>query len=188
MGLTRSKVLYGLCLTKLRRWLVFIVLSCSAFAWSDWALAKNKAGAISNQVGSKPATFGLGVGIGSGLSGPSLYYPARGKFTYQGMIGIGGVTGYGISGDALLPMAYKFPDWMRPYYGFGVILLRGPRILLSGSIDSDAMAMGARVPVGMNAQVGQTRFQVGGELVPTAYIMPGFALGLDVLVAARYLF
>lgn len=135
---------------------------------------------------------GVGIALGTGISGVSLYRDLYTDAFVQGTVSIGAYGSLGLSGDYALAIPDLFTNarFLRAYYGGGVMLVRSPRSWGRSYRDDDdgITFVGARMPLGVQFLIPNTPLQLAFQLEPGLWIMPGTYVFLDATLMFRFLF
>ena len=165
----------------------------SLFFWSAFASSALAAPTNAN-LRSRPYgdNTGVGIAVGTGLSGISLYHDLSRDAFVQGVVAIGSFGGLGLVGDyaVVIPDVIKDTRFLRAYYGGGLILLKYPRSWYYPYRDryEDAVFIGAHMPIGLQLMIPNTPLQLAFQLEPGIWVAPGTFVFLDALITFRFLF
>lgn len=179
------------CLKKqISAFLVVLAITVSCIAGSIAA----RAATTNANLRSRPYgdNTGVGIAVGTGISGISLYRDLSRDTFAQGVVAIGSFGGLGLVGDyaLVIPDIIKDTRFLRAYYGGGVMLLKYPRSWYYPYADrfEDAVFIGAHMPIGLQLMIPNTPLQLAFQLEPGLWIAPGTFVFLDALITFRFLF
>jgi hypothetical protein len=136
--------------------------------------------------------YGIGVGIGD-ISGLSLYGRVDERRFYQALFASGDESkSFAVSVDYAISHLGALTDLpiVAPYYGFGGMVVKYPRWLrYRSSIEREnALAIGGRIPLGLQMQIPKTPVQLSMEITPGILLTPATDVFVDALFAVRVVF